>query len=201
MSKIKKLFAVVLAVIVICFITAGSVIPAFADVQSTGQNEEQDTVDHNISSKYDDFEGVETQFKEYLQKKYGEDYEYYYSLIIDKWGSVEAYLLSLGDKLPEEYKTGWDKFVAWLGEYSVIWAPAFAIAIIILVAVIGKKQFNKLIDRLVNAKLSPIVRELNAQSNATVAILHSQKTLLGTNERFADTVKELENSEKELKNE
>ena len=145
-------------------------------------------------------EGVADNFLNYLKERYGDDYLYYYDKIIDNWGSVEAYLLSFGDKLPEEHKNAWQKFVGWLSEYSSVWAPAFAVAVVIIVALIGKKQFNKIVDRIVKVKLQPIVGELNKQSSATVSILHAQKALLGTGERFADSVKELEKSEKELKN-
>lgn len=145
-------------------------------------------------------EGVADNFLNYLKERYGDDYLYYYEKIIDNWGSVEAYLLSFGDKLPEEHKNAWQKFVGWLSEYSSVWAPAFAVAVVIIVALIGKKQFNKIVDRIVNVKLQPIVGELNKQSSATVSILHAQKALLGTGERFAESVKELEKSEKELKN-
>ncbi len=145
-------------------------------------------------------EGVADNFLNYLKERYGDDYLYYYDKIIDNWGSVEAYLLSFGDKLPEEHKNAWQKFVGWLSEYSSVWAPAFAVAVVIIVALIGKKQFNKIVDRIVNVKLQPIVGELNKQSSATVSILHAQKALLGTGERFAESVKELEKSEKELKN-
>ena len=103
--------------------------------------------------------------------------------------------------LPEEYKSGWQAFVGWLGEYSVIWAPALAVGIIILVAVIGKKSFNKLVERIVNSKLSPIVKELNLQSNATVAMLRAQKVLLPNQEKYAENAKELEESERGLKGE
>jgi hypothetical protein len=205
MIKLKKIFTVLLAAMIICFITVGSFVSAFADVQPNGQSEEQNTteniVDPDISSNYGTIDELVAGFKAYLKNKYGDDYEYCYNLIIERWGSVEAYLMSFGDKLPDEYKSGWEKFVGWLADYSVVWAPALAVILVVLLAVIGKKQFNKLVEKIVNVKLSPIVKELNTQSDATVAIIHAQKALLGTNERFVETVKELEYSEKGLKNE
>ena len=202
MAKIKKIsIAVILAAMLILFVSIGTVAPAFADCENEVQSTVLETVNPNISRNKSDFEQIAEQFTEYLKDKYGADYELYYNQIIERWGSVEAYLLSLGDKLPEEYQSGWDKFIGWLGEYSVLWAPALAVLIVILVAVIGKKKFDKLLERIVNAKLSPIVHELNLQSNATVAVIHAQEALLGNNERFADQVKELETAEKELKNE
>lgn len=205
MIKLKKLFAVLLAAMIICFVSLGAFASAFADVRIAGQNEEYNTdqniVDPDISLNNGNIDELVAGFKAFLKEKYGDDYDYYYKLIIDKWGSVEAYLTSFGDKLPDEYKSGWEKFVGWLADYSVVWAPALAVILVVLVAVIGKKQFNKLVEKIVNVKLSPIVKELNIQSDATVAIIHAQKALLGTNERFAETVKELEYSEKGLKNE
>ena len=180
--------------------SCGGVCLAFAEIVNEGQTIEQETVDPDISFNKSNLEGLVDSFKEYLKSKYGADYEFYYKQIIEQWGSVEGYLLSFGAKLPKEYQLGWDKFVGWLGEYAPVWAPALAILIVILVAVIGKKAFNKLIERVVNVKLSPIAQELNKQSAAMVTILHGQKALLGNGERFAETAQELENSEKELKN-
>ncbi len=146
-------------------------------------------------------EGVVAQFTEYLKEKYGADYETYYNSIIEQWGSIEGYLLSFGGKLPEEYKSGWDKFVGWLDRYSAVWAPALAVAIVIIVAVVGKKAFNNAIAKIVNAKIAPVVNELNAQSNATVSILRSQRALLGKVPKFSDNVKELEEAERRLADE
>ena len=196
MNKIKTAIVILLAAIVV-FVGVGATAIVFADASPVATAE---TIDSDISldeSEKIDIEGIAADFVNYLKAKYGEEYEYYYNQIIEHWGSVEAYLLSLGDKLPEEYQSGWQKFISWLGEYSVIWAPALAVVIIILVAVIGKKQFNN----AVNSKLAPIIAELNKQSNATIAILHANKALLGSNEKFFEAVKELNESEKELKDE
>lgn len=200
MNKIKTAIVILLAAIVV-FVGVGVPAMVFADTVPVATAE---TIDPDISSdesEKSDIEGIAADFVKYLKTKYGEEYEYYYNQIIERWGSVEAYLLSLGDKLPEEYQSGWQKFISWLGEYSVIWAPAIAVILVICAVVIGKKQFNKIIERAVNSKLSPIITELNKQSNATIAILHANKALLGSNEKFSEAVKELNESEKELANE
>lgn len=197
MSKIKTVIVVLLAAIIL-FIGAGATTITFADTAPTEQTE---TVNPDISSDESGLDELVAQFTKYLKQKYGEEYDYYYNKIIEQWGSVEAYLLSLGGEMPEEYQSDWQKFIDWLGEYSVIWAPALAVAIVIIVAVIGKKQFNKIVERAVNGRLSPIINELNMQSDATVAILRAQKALMGANERFAEYVKELTAAEKELKDE
>ena len=200
MTKIKKVILALLAAALLIFICTGAVLPVSADTAEETVTAEEQTVTPDISGGYGDLQTVSESFLQYLKDKYGEDYEFYYSQIIERWGSVEAYLLSLGDKLPEEYKSGWDKFVSWLGEYSVIWAPTLAVVLVIIVAVIGKKSFNKLVDRIVNGKLAPVIKELNSQSAATVSIMRAQRALLGNNERFAENVKELESAEEELKN-
>lgn len=195
MTKIKKIIAVILAITLVLFIGLGTTAVARAD---TFQSTEQEIVDPDISPDESNFV---VQFTEWLKAEYGEEYETYYNFIIEHWGSVEAYLTSLGEKLPEEYQSSWDKFVAWLGEYSPIWATALSIIIVIIVAVVGKKQFNRIIDRIVNTKLKPVVGELNLQSRAIAASLNAQKVLLGNNERFAEAVNELTAAEKELKDE
>lgn len=200
MTKIKKVILALLAAALLIFICTGAVLPVSADTAEETVTAEEQTVAPDISGGYGDLQTVSESFLQYLKDKYGEDYEFYYSQIIERWGSVEAYLLSLGEMLPEEYKSGWDKFVSWLGEYSVIWAPALAVVLVIIVAVIGKKSFNKLVDRIVNGKLAPVIKELNSQSAATVSIMRAQRALLGNNERFAENVKELESAEDELKN-
>lgn len=194
--RIKKLFAIILSIILFVIIVY-AVIPTSvyaADNTQTIITEEELNVDNA------GIENVADGFINYLKERYGDEYDYYYGKIIDNWGSVEAYLLSFGEKLPEEHRTGWQKFVGWLDEYASVWAPALAVAVIIIVALIGKKQFNALVDRMVNAKLRPIVNELNVQSKAMVTIMHSQKALLGNGERFAGNVNELEESEKEITN-
>lgn len=200
MTKIKKVILALLAAALLIFICTGAVLPVSAYTTEETVTAEEQTVTPDISGGYGDLQTVSESFLQYLKDKYGEDYEFYYSQIIERWGSVEAYLLSLGEMLPEEYKSGWDKFVSWLGEYSVIWAPALAVVLVIIVAVIGKKSFNKLVDRIVNGKLAPVIKELNSQSAATVSIMRAQRALLGNNERFAENVKELESAEEELKN-
>lgn len=198
--KIKKVFTVLLciALLVVIFSLFIITVSVLAD---DGPQTVEDVIE--IEEPTDgplNIEGIADGFITYLKERYGEDYKYYYDKIIENWGSVEAYLLSFGERLPEERRTDWQKFVGWLTEYASVWAPAFAVAIVIIVALVGKKQFNAVVDRIVNAKLKPIVDELNKQSKATVSILHSQKALLGTGERFVDRVKELEDSEKELTN-
>lgn len=146
-----------------------------------------------------DLEAVADKFKSYLMRLYGEDYGYYYDQIVAQWGSIEAYLLQFGQEhLTEEQQTGWNKFVGWLSDYSPVWAPVFALVTVIAVAVVGKKKFNEILAKAVNAKVDPIVAELNKQSSALAALMDSAKALLPKTGKFAENAEQLEKSAKEL---
>lgn len=133
-----------------------------------------------------------------LKDKYGDDYEYYLNAILEQWGSVEAYLLSLTDNLPDELQTGYADFIGWLGEYASIWAPCLAVALVIIGFIVGKKALNTILNRIVEARIKPIEEELNKQSAAQAAQLKATRALLGTNERFAEERKSAEDAEKKL---
>jgi len=203
MTKIKTVLLSLIAATLLMFFCTGATAAVYADggdlEQTTEQTEPPAESEINASDDTD-ITLLADKFTEYLKAKYGADYEFYYNQIIEQWGSVEAYLLSFGDKLPEEYQSGWSKFVSWLGEYSVVWAPAFAVAIVILIAVLGKKYFNKIVERIVNSKLKPVVQELNLQSKATATMLKAQRVMLGDgkNEKFTETIAAIDKAEKEL---
>ena len=133
-----------------------------------------------------------------LKDKYGDDYEYYLNAILEQWGSVEAYLLSLTDNLPDELQTGYADFIGWLGEYASIWAPCLAVALVIVGLIVGKKALNKILNRIVEARIQPIQAELNKQSEAQAAQLKATRALLGSNEKFAEERKAAETAEKKL---
>lgn len=133
-----------------------------------------------------------------LKDKYGDDYEYYLNAILEQWGSVEVYLLSLTDNLPDELQTGYADFIGWLGEYASIWAPCLAVALVIIGFIVGKKALNTILNRIVEARIKPIQEELNKQSEAQAAQLKATRALLGTNEKFAEERKEAETAEKKL---
>ena len=200
MTKLKRFFIIVLTTILLLFITLGAGITTYADTEAdpSGVTDETET----------SIDGVANQFVNYLKDKYGEDYEIYYDAIIEQWGSVEGYLLAFGNKLPEEYKSGWDNFVGWLNKYAPVWVSAVAIIVLIIAVIVGKSKIEKLkewftmlIEKLVNKRLAPIENELNLQSKATLSLLHSQKAMFGSVEKFSENVKELEAAEKELNNE
>lgn len=196
MTKIKTAFLLIIAATLIVFLLLGATVNVYADVSeppATEQKEPAEDEEKEIA--------LVTQFTEYLKQKYGADYTYYYDRIISEWGSVEAYLVSLGENIPEEYQSAWQKFVKGLGDNAPFWAPVLAVVIVVIVTLLGKKQFNKIVERIVNGKLSPVANELNLQSKAMSANSRALRNLLGNNEKFKDTVRELEAVEKELNDE
>lgn len=83
-------------------------------------------------------------FIEHLKEKYGDDYLYYYNAILEKWGSVEQYLLACVDETtPDIVADGWTSFINWLNKYAVIWAPIFAILLVAAAVLFGKKYIKK----------------------------------------------------------
>ena len=226
-SKLKLFFITVIAVMFVFLICGGTLIasaeteptenPATAETDGaengeeendelappadlSGEPEEDSHATPPAETEEDtEIENVAANFVEWLKATFGADYEYYYNQIIDNWGSIENYLLQFGEEnIPEEYQTGWNEFVAWLGEYSAVWAPVFAVAIVILVYIIGKKRLESIMKKVVDSKISAVGTEMNKQSKALTSIIRSQKAMFGTNEKFADNVKELDESEKEL---
>lgn len=135
-----------------------------------------------------------------LKDKYGDDYERYYNAILDEWGSAEAYLLSLTENLPDQAKQGWTDFIGFISKYSPVWGSILAVAIIVVLIVLGRKAVDGVVKKFKELKdqgkqavtvYNKQYRALNAQSTALLQ-------LLGQNPKFADIIKELEESIAEI---
>lgn len=191
--KIKKalIIALIVALLFSVAISPLAVSPAFAADAQTVSTEQ-------VVEESSGIEEISDGFINYLKERYGDDYQYYYDKIIENWGSVEAYLLSFGERLPEKHRSTWQKFVGWLSEYSSVWAPAFAVIALIIAAVIGKKQFERIVKDCVDKKIAPIVSELNKQSKGIAAISTGTKALLPKSEKFNKSAEQLESSVREL---
>lgn len=193
----KRLIVLTLVILLsaLCF---GGVCRAYAEEtlppEQVAEGEENTPQNpDNEAEEGNDIQKLVDSFVAYLKDKYGEDYELYYNRIIEEWGSVEAYLLSLGENLPAEYKNGWEKFVAWLGEYASVWAPALAVVLVIIAALFGKKLVHRIAELF-----KKLFQGSNQQSAALIAVIRAQKALMGTNEKFSENVKDLEEAEKRL---
>lgn len=209
MLKSRKLLFCLLLVAALMFFLIAAIPMAYAEETLppdtvTEEPQEPDTGEQTPKNPTDgetdgdDITGLVDRFIENLKAKYGDDYEYYLNAILEQWGSVEAYLLSLTDNLPDEFQAGYNDFIGWLGEYASIWAPCLAVALIIIGFIVGKKALNTILNRIVEARIKPIEEELNKQSTAQAAQLKATRALLGTNERFAEERKSAEDAEKKL---
>lgn len=137
-----------------------------------------------------------------LKAKYGEDYETYYNAILTKWGSVEAYLLSLVDEdTPDATATGWTKFVKWLGEYAPIWASILAVAAIIIIILCGKKALQKVAEWVTGSrgKFKTVFNSINKLYAAQNAQSEALIKLLGENDKFKNERAALQASVEEIK--
>lgn len=228
MTKTKRilLFAVIIAFTVVCLFatfTAAYAEETTAPEQVTEEPQNEPQIDDNTATEPSATEQTEEtteepnedtdgttdtafdmaalveKFTAYLKDKYGAEYEQIYNGIIEQWGSIEAYLVQFGEEyIPEEFNAGWSDFVEWLGVNAPIWATALALACVIFIAVFGKKAFDKMVKKIVDAKVSVLSAELNKQSAAISAQMKALKTIMPTTEKGAAAVQELDEKEKEL---
>ena len=155
-------------------------------------------------------------FIELLKDRYGADYEYYYNLIIEQWGSIENYLLQFGEEnLTPEQNDVYRQVITALGETSVIWAPSLAIICLIVALIWGKKKLEGIIEKFVKGYIDKTQddsaniqstqeaqnAELNRQSKALAATMKGVQALLGTADKFAEQRGEIEEAAKELSDE
>lgn len=194
MLKSQKLLLSLVLVAAVLFAVLSAFPLAYAEALPPDTVAEEPLEPTDISET----ENLVDRFIANLKDKYGDDYEYYLNAILEQWGSVEAYLLSLTDNLPDELQTGYADFIGWLGEYASIWAPCLAVALVIIGFIVGKKALNTILNRIVEARIKPIEEELNKQSAAQAAQLKATRALLGTNEKFAEERKSAEDAEKKL---
>lgn len=195
--KIKRVLIIALIVVLI-FSIAISPLAVSAALADDGHNIAAEQVSDDLPTETNSIEEISDGFVNYLKERYGEDYQYYYNKIIENWGSVEAYLLSFGEKLPEEHRNAWQKFVGWLSEYSSVWAPAFAVIALIIAVAIGKKQLKRIVRDCVDKKVAPIISEMNKQSKGIAAISVGTKALLPKSDKFTESAEQLDSSVKEL---
>lgn len=178
---------IVLAVIAILFFACSMVGMgnAVADAEEEVQTEETEK----------DEESLVSGFLGQLKDKYGEDYEVYYNAILNEWGSVEAYLLSLadGENIPDVAADGWKQFIGWLGEYSPIWGSILAVVCLIIVILFGKVALKKVKQAVVAIadKFKTLFKSVNKQYGIMKAQNDALLALLGENPKYEEKRKAL----------
>lgn len=220
MTRTKKIliFAVMIAFMFVCvFATFASAYAeeTTAPEQVTEEPQDEPQIDNNEATEQPttekpteedkdtdtafDMAALVDKFTAYLKDKYGAEYDAIYNGIIEQWGSIEAYLVQFGEEyIPEEYNAGWNDFLKIARETSPVWATILAIIGVIILAIIGKKAFDKIVKKIVDAKVNLLSDELNKQSAALSAQMKAFKMIMPTNEKCAAAVQELEEKEKEL---
>lgn len=202
----KKIFIVFLAAVMLLFGISASCIYVTASAEETAQEmpvegQEQTPEEEEEQPEETPQEGGEgglqaliDGFIAQLQERYGDQWQQYYDRIIADWGTVEQYLLSLvPDDSPDVVKSGWEEFIAWLGEYSPVWASILAAVFVIIVLVFGKKALNA----LKNFFLS-LFRSKNKEYQALTAQNEALLALLGENPKFEERRAALKASNEEM---
>lgn len=166
------------------------------EAPQTGAGEtETDGTGENAGTEQNAEESLIDAFIAYLQEEYGADYQKYYDAIVAEWGSVKAYLESFttDGTLTGEAADAWSAFVGWLDEYSVIWAPALAVAAVIVFLVAGRGVYNA-----VKKLFSKLFKGSNQTAQAQLAIIDALETLLGSTDKTKPQREALDEAKKEL---
>lgn len=209
-KKLNRFMVCVILILAACIICFGTVSVYAAEPEEPANDTEIAQTEEETAEQEttETTEQLAAQFVEWLKAEYGEDYEYYYNIIINKWGSIENYLIQFGNNnLTEEQNTVWKSIVQGFSETASFWAPPLAVIIVVIVCMWGKSKFKKIIDAVVEGKFRQLkdaqtaqTEELNKQSAAIIAIADGQKALMGGAEKFAENREQLDNAAKELAN-
>lgn len=152
-------------------------------------------------------EGIAESFVEWLKSEYGADYQHYYDMITEKWGSIEAYLTQFGEEhFDDEVLQGWYDFLDILNQYAPVWISALALILLVIAVIVSKKIFGKIINSAVENRVNKVIEqqkaqtdELNRQSATLVSLSCATEKLLGNSDRFAAEKENLLKSAEDLK--
>ena len=185
----KKIAVLIIALLGLCSVLFVGAAPASAaETQETAETQEETSITDNFLSV--------------LKEKYGEEWEAHYNAILDKWGSVEAFLMSVvPEDAPDPVKNGWEAFVSWTREYWVILAFAGATVCVCAGGVIyhvSKKRIKNFVKTANDEKFSAVYNEQNKQSAFLIAQGKATLALLGENPRFAQQKEEVQKRMEDL---
>ena len=185
----KKIAVLIMAILGLCGVLFMGAAPASAaETQDAAETQEETR--------------IAEVFLSVLKEKYGEEWEAHYNAILDKWGSVEAFLMSVvPEDAPDPVKNGWEAFILWTREYWVILAFAGATICVCaggVVYYISKKRIKNFVKTANDEKFSAVYKEQNKQSAFLIAQGKATLVLLGDNPRFAQQKEEVQKSMEEL---
>jgi len=213
--KIKQKLAVVLLALIsvftlsaCCLTFSRSVDTVFTvyaaeTAEGTEQTEEETTEPTEPTTEGQeeevDNETIAANVKEYLQSIYGDDYETYYNQIIENWGSVEKYLLSASENLPEEHQYKVTELITKINTYIGVAADGvllLCVGIYIICRARKNKKVQSDLDRLKTASNQTQSAELAIMSSLT-AHGEALKQLM-PNQKFETATTAITEAETEL---
>lgn len=117
---------------------------------------------------------------EYLKTEYGEEYEQIYALILDRYGSFEAWIDGkIAETENDTALTAWQAFKAWLDEYKTIVFGILAGVAVVVVLIVGKYASGAM-----RGWVAKICKGSNSNTKALIAIMEGQNILFGDNEKY-----------------
>lgn len=196
-KTLKKAVALLAIVFLFAFFMGNA--PVSAHAEEDAESPVETVISPEDKETEDALNGLVDGFLAALREKYGDEYETYYNAILEKWGSVEEYLLSLADE-QDEAASGWIAFVNWLGEYAPIWGSVLAVVLLIIAILFGKKALHKVSDWVTgNSKnFKNLYSAFNTLYLSTKAQNNALLKLLGENERFKEERDSLQKANEEM---
>lgn len=181
--NIKKYTAIILVAFLSVFILGAflcsrqSVYVASAEeVQSVSENAENQPVEgENVSGEQTDEPtsgGVSDSVKQYLMSVYGEEWESHYNQIIEQWGSIEKYLLSASENLPEEYKYKAQELIMSVGGY----VPLIAYCLLIIGAM-AISIYQRVKNKRLAGEIASVKAGQNQELEGDLAIMDGLKAI------------------------
>lgn len=208
--NIKKYTAIILVAILSVFILGAffcsrqSVYAVFAEeVQNVSENAENQPVEgENDSGEQTDEPtsgGVSDSVKQYLMSVYGAEWETHYNQIIEQWGSIEKYLLSASENLPDEYKYKAQELILSAGGY----VPLIAYCLLIIGAM-AISIYQRIKNKRLAGEIASVKAGQNQELEGDLAIMDGLKAIftvlkdLTPGERFDDAREALTSAEAKL---
>ena len=188
-GKVALVFALLVSMTLFALVGMGNVpVSAEEDAPTTETTEQSNPIVDSFLAQ--------------LKERYGDEYEAYYNAVLERWGSVEEYLLSLAEDgtVPDVAADGWTKFVKWLGDYAPIWASILAVALILIILILGKKALGKIAGWASwdGRRWKSIFGSINKLYNAHAAEQKALLKLLGESNLTEEERKVIEYSLKEM---
>lgn len=208
--NIKKFTAIILIALLSVFILGAffcsrqSVYAVFAEeAQNVSENaENQPAESEDVSGEQTDgpaSDGVSDSVKQYLMSVYGAEWETHYNQIIEQWGSIEKYLLSASENLPDEYKYKAQELILSAGGY----VPLIAYCLLIIGAM-AISIYQRIKNKRLAGEIASVKAGQNQELEGDLAIMDGLKAIftvlkdLTPGERFDGAREVLDSAEAKL---